>query len=92
MDYTVIESVPVEFRVFLLDHMVRLGKIFNMKKLEKSKGQGPQEFDPQQWLHKVRSMFGVSNGHAYRKQVMVDQLGRDYGWKEENDAYGPIHQ
>jgi hypothetical protein len=92
MDYTVIESVPIEFRVFILDHMNDLAKIFNIKRMEKSREERPPKFDQNQWLHKVRSMFGVSNGHAYRKQVMVDELGQNYGWKEENEAYGNIDQ
>jgi hypothetical protein len=88
MDYEVIESVPSEFRIYLLDQMTRLGEIFNIRRLEAPANRRPKEFSMPQWLAKIRSMFGVSNGHAYLKQAMVDSLGSDYGWDHENLAYG----
>ena len=88
MDYTVIESVPKEFRMFLLDNMSRLGAIYDVKRFEKTKKERPPKFNNHDWLGKIRSMFGLANGHAYLKQVMVDKLGRQYGWEEENAFYG----
>jgi hypothetical protein len=90
MDYSVIESVPLEFRMFLLDQMSRLGDIFDVKRLEKPKNERPAKFHQHDWLAKVRSMFGLANGHAYLKQVMVDKLGHQYGWEEENAFYGML--
>jgi hypothetical protein len=89
MDYEVIESVPTEFRMFLLDQMHRLGEIYNMKRMQIPETKRPEEFSPNQWIAKIRSMFGVSNGHAFMKQALVDSLGGfQYGWEQENRAYG----
>ena len=74
MSYDVIESVPMEFRVFLLDTMSRLKDIYEIKRQEVPESQRAQEFTRQLWLGKVRAMFGVSNGHAYLKQAMVSPL------------------
>ena len=71
MDYTVIESLPVQFRMFLLDNMSRLGEVYDLKRLEKPKKERPPKFNNHDWLGKIRSMFGLANGHAYLKQVMV---------------------
>ena len=90
MDYSVIESVPLEFRMFLLDQMSRLGDIFDVKRLEKPKKERPAKFNQHDWLAKIRSMFGLANGHAYLKQVMVDKLGDKYGWAEEDAFYGKL--
>ena len=90
MDYTVIESVPMEFRMFLLDNMSRLGAIYNVRRMDRPVKDRPPEFDQHQWIGKIRSMFGLANGHAYLKQVMVDQLGHNYGWDEEESFYGKL--
>ena len=69
--------------------MATQGAIYNVKRKNYPPGRRPAPFCQQQWLGKIRSMFGIANGHAYLKQAMVDQLGgHNYGWDEENLAYG----
>jgi hypothetical protein len=71
MDYDVIESVPVQLRVYIMDQTDRLGEIYNIRRMEISARNRPEPFNKDRWLGKVRSTFGVSNGHAYLKQAMV---------------------
>ena len=71
MNYDVIETIPIELKMYIFDQMTRLREIFNVKRLEISEDKRPQEFCQQQWLAKIRAMFGVANGHAYLKQAMV---------------------
>ena len=71
MDYEPIQSLPMEFRMFILDQMTRQEEIYKIKRRSAPKGSVPAPFSQQAWLAKVRSLFGIANGHAYLKQVMV---------------------
>ena len=71
MNYEVIESVPTELRMYILEQMATLEHIYERRRRSIPEPNRPPSFDQSQWIGKVRSMFGISNGHAYLKQAMV---------------------